>query len=138
MIVIDANVAIKWIIKQPLRERALAVLTQPDALAAPAMFVAEVTTAIWQYVRAGQIAIEQARQGLAAVLGQVTAAEDDAELAGDALAMGLELGHAPYDCFYLALAIREDARLVTADRRFVNRLAPTAYSSRVIHLSDWN
>jgi predicted nucleic acid-binding protein len=137
MIVIDANVAIKWIIKQPLRERALTVLTRRDALVAPAMFTAEVTTAIWQYVRAGQIAIAQARQGLAAVLGQMTVAEDDAELAGDALAIGLELGHAPYDCFYLVLAIRKNASLVTADKRFVNRLAPTPYRSHVVHLSDW-
>jgi predicted nucleic acid-binding protein len=137
MIVVDANVAIKWIIRQPLRERALAVLTRRDTLVAPGLFVAEITTAIWQYVRAGQIGTEQARHGLSAALGQIVLAEDDSELAERALEIGLELGHAPYDCFYLVLAIRKDAPFVTADKRFVNRLASTPYRSRVIHLTDW-
>jgi predicted nucleic acid-binding protein len=137
MIVVDANVAVKWIVKQPLRDRALAVLRRSDILVAPSMFVSEVTSAIWQYVRAGQIGEEQARQGLSAALDQITLLEEDKELAESALAVALDLGYAPYDCFYLVAAIRRDAPLVTADRRFVNRLASTPYKSRVVNLSDW-
>jgi predicted nucleic acid-binding protein len=137
MIVVDANVAVKWIIKQPLRDRALAVLTRSDVLVAPTIFVSEITSAIWQYVRAGQIASEQAQRGLSVALAQITLLEVDAELAVSALTVALELGYAPYDCFYLVAAIRRDAPLVTADRRFVNRLAATAYRSRVVSLSDW-
>ena len=44
MIIVDANVAIKWIIKQPLRDRALAVLTRSDILVAPTLFVSEMTS----------------------------------------------------------------------------------------------
>ena len=137
MIVVDANVAVKWIIKQPLRERALAVLTRPDILVAPTLFVSEVTSAVWQYVRAGQIDREQAHHALSATLDQVTLLEEDRHLAETALAVALELGYAPYDCFYLVAAINRDALLVTADKRLVNRLASTQYKSRVIHLSDW-
>jgi predicted nucleic acid-binding protein len=137
MIVVDANVAVKWIIKQPLRDRALAVLTRPDVLVAPSLFVSEVTSAVWQYVRAGQIDGEQAHQALSAALDQVTLLEQDRQLAGTALAVALELGYAPYDCFYLVVAIRRDAPLVTADKRLVNRLASTQYRSRVVHLADW-
>jgi predicted nucleic acid-binding protein len=38
-------------------------------------------------------------------------------------AMGLarRLGHPVYDCVYLALAEREDARFVTADQRLLRR-----------------
>jgi len=137
VIVVDANVAIKWMIKQPLRERALAILSRRDTLVAPAMFVAEVTTAIWQYVRAGQINAEQAHQGLPLTVGQITLFERDAELAEGALAVGLELGYAAYDCFYLVSAMRRNAPFVTADKRFINRLASTPYKSHVIHLADW-
>jgi predicted nucleic acid-binding protein len=137
VIVVDANVAIKWMIKQPLRERALAILSRRDTLVAPAMFVAEVVTAIWQYVRAGQINAEQAHQGLSLTIGQIALFERDAELAEGALAVGLELGYAPYDCFYLVSAMRRNAPFVTADKRFINRLAKTPYKSHVIHLADW-
>jgi predicted nucleic acid-binding protein len=63
--------------------------------------------------------------------------EEDGDLAESALAVALELGYAPYDCFYLVAAIRRDAQLVTADKRLVNRLASTPYRSRVVNLSDW-
>jgi predicted nucleic acid-binding protein len=137
MIIVDANVAIKWIIKQPLRDRALAVLTRSDILVAPTLFVSEMTSALWQYVRAGQIASEQARRGLVAALAQVALLEADAELAERALTVALELGYAPYDCLYLVAALRRNAPFVTADKRFVNRLAATSYGSRVVSLSDW-
>jgi predicted nucleic acid-binding protein len=137
VIVIDANVAIKWAIEQPLRERALAILAHSVALVAPAMFVGEVTTAVWQYVRAGQISGEQAREGLLLIMNQVSIFEDDAVLAEEALSIGIELKYAPYDCFYLVSAIRRRVPLVTADRRLVNRLATTAYKSHVVHLADW-
>ncbi len=70
-------------------------------------------------------------------MDQVSLLEGDAELAEDALNVGLELGHAPYDCFYLVSAMRRGAPLVTVDKRFINRLANTRYKSHVIHLADW-
>jgi predicted nucleic acid-binding protein len=137
VIVVDANVAIKWTIPQPLRDRARALLAGSRMLIAPAMFVAEVTTAIWQYVRSRQISGEHAKAALALTVDQIGLFEDDAALAVGALSKGLELNYAPYDCFYLELAMQKDAPLVTADRRLINRLAATRYSSHVIHLADW-
>jgi predicted nucleic acid-binding protein len=137
VIVVDANVAIKWTINQPLRERARQMLVHPQTLVAPWMFVAEVTTAMWQYARAGHISAGQARQGLGLIMGQIAVFDRDPDLAQEALSIGLELSYAPYDCFYLVTAARRNAPLVTADRRFINRLAPTRYARHVVHLADW-
>jgi predicted nucleic acid-binding protein len=57
-----------------------------------------------------------------------------ATLAGRALAIAAELRHPAYDCFYLALAEAKDARLVTADRRFADRLAGTPWQARTATL----
>jgi predicted nucleic acid-binding protein len=62
---------------------------------------------------------------------------DDQRLALAALDLAAELNYAPYDLFYLALSIERRAPLVTADRRFINRLAPTPHKSHVVHLADW-
>jgi predicted nucleic acid-binding protein len=137
VIVIDANVAIKWTIKQPLRDRALAILARSETLVAPAMFVGEVTTAVWQYVRAGQIGADQAQQGLALIMNQIALFEADADLAEEALRIGVELDYALCHCFYVVSAMRRGAPFVTADRRLINRLASTPYSSHVVHLADW-
>jgi predicted nucleic acid-binding protein len=137
VIVVDANVAVKWVIRQPFRDRARALLAGSQTLIAPGMFVAEVASTVWQYVRSGQIGEEQGRAGLDLIIQQVGLFEDDTELASAALSMGLDLNYAPYDCFYLVLAMRRGAPFVTADRRLVNRLAATKYKPHVVHLADW-
>ena len=137
MIVVDANVAIKWVIDQPLRDRAREIVARRIAVVAPSMFVAETTTALWKYVRAGQIGAQQARQGLSLVLGQISVFEQDANLADEALDIGAQLNYAPYDCFYLSLAMQRGVPFVTVDQRFINRIAQTVYKPHVVHLSDW-
>ena len=123
MIVVDANVAIKWVVEQPHFERARDIVARGTVLIVPAMFVAEVTSTLWKYIRNDEISAPQAQAGLASILGQISIFEQDADLAEEALARGAELNCAPYDCFYLALAMRRGAPLVTADKRFINRLA---------------
>ena len=78
-----------------------------------------------------------ATAGALNVLQQISLIEQDADLAGEVLSIGSVLNHAPYDCFYLVLAMRRNAPLVTVDKRFINRLANTRYKSHVIHLADW-
>lgn len=137
MIVVDANVAIKWVVEQPHFERARDIVARGTVLIVPAMFVAEVTSTLWKYIRNDEISAPQAQAGLASILSQISIFEQDADLAEEALDRGAELNCAPYDCFYLALAMRRGAPLVTADKRFINRLANTRYKSHVIHLADW-
>jgi len=51
--------------------------------------------------------------------------------------LALELGHAICDCLYLAMAIREGAVVVTADRRFGDTVDRSpAYAGLVRLLSD--
>jgi predicted nucleic acid-binding protein len=137
VIVVDANVAIKWVIEQPHFERARRLVEQGDDLLVPGMFVAEITTTIWKYVRSKQINEEQAQSGVTSILSLISYVERDAHLAEDALRMGLDLNYAPYDCFYLVLAMRRSAPFVTADKRLINRLTSTRYKAHVVHLADW-
>jgi len=137
VIVVDANVAIKWVVQQTHFERALQLVEHGDELLVPGMFVAEIASTLWSYVRAKQISGEQARIGVSSIMKQISFVERDVNLAEDALRMGLELNYAPYDCFYVVLAMRRGAPFVTADRRLINRLTPTRYKSHVIHLADW-
>lgn len=53
------------------------------------------------------------------------------ELLRDAFELSLELEHAMYDCLYLALALRQDAALVTADAAFVTAAHRGGYAAQV-------
>ena len=115
-VVIDASVALKWVLDEPGREAADALLD--EELIAPALWLVEAANALWRRAQRGEISPEQARERLAELHNAPVAT---ASLEGDVLAatdLAHALGHPVYDCLYLAMAIREDTYVVTADRRF--------------------
>ena len=59
-------------------------------------------------------------------------------LAPRAVAIAGHLDHPVYDCFYLALAEKEQANFVTADLQLVGKVRGTAWQPRAISLSQYN
>jgi predicted nucleic acid-binding protein len=136
-IVVDANVAIKWFIEQPGTDDAQRVQQYKGPLIAPALLLSETTSGLWRHVTRGDIDVSEAKTAVVNLPRWFSELAEDRLLAPVALDLAVELNNSPYDCFYLALAIERGAPLVTADKRFINRLSQTAYTSLVIHLPDW-
>lgn len=76
----------------------------------------------------GDIALDQARLIAIEVPRVFSQLVPLAPLRARALSIAAELRHLVYDCFYLALAESEDAMLVTADRRLVERLTGSRWA----------
>ncbi|MBX9826741.1 MAG: type II toxin-antitoxin system VapC family toxin [Xanthobacteraceae bacterium] len=53
-----------------------------------------------------------------------------------ALAIGIELRHPVYDCFYLALAEQRHCQLATADERLIARCAGTPFAKLIKPLTN--
>jgi predicted nucleic acid-binding protein len=129
MLVVDASVAAKWFVVEPGRPEARRLLDGRHRLIAPELIVAEVVNVIWKRLNGGAIDRLQAAD-VPRELPQLFAELCPlAPLAERALAVAEELRHPAYDCFYLALAEAKEARLVTADRRFAQRLAGTPWQT---------
>ncbi len=119
--VLDASVAVRWIVPEAGSQHAVELLSQPIVWVAPRLMVAEVAAALRRKVAGDDLRAEQAIQALDALLaavedGIVHLTEDEA-LIGAALTLALTSGHPVPDCLYLAIAEREGAALATADRR---------------------
>ena len=115
-LVIDASVALKWVLDEPGGAEAEALLD--EALIAPGLWLIEAANALWKRAGRGEISPDEAAERLQALLNAPVAtprAEDDL---ASALSLSSQLTHPVYDCLYLALAIREDTQVVTADARF--------------------
>lgn len=127
-LVVDASVALKWFVSEEGSTQAATLLAGLDSLIAPDLIVAEVVNAAWRAVRAG-VMLDIQHDGVAARLG---AAFDGlvplAPLAPRAAVVSRLLDHPAYNCFYLALAEARAARLVTADRRLLGRVAGTPWA----------
>lgn len=122
MIVVDASVAVKWLVAEADEDAAEQLLLSDDELAAPLLLRVEVTAAIARKARFQEITVDDASAAIelwSSILGgsDISLMAEDDDLHG-ALKLSLELNHPLQDCIYLALAKRLDAPLVTADHRF--------------------
>ena len=133
-LVVDASVAVKWVCDEADSDAAAALLARDD-LAAPALWLVEANSALWRRARIGELtedeAEERARELALAPVASIPCQRD----LPSALRLALDLRHSIYDCLYLALAIREDCAMVTADRKFRQlALAQSHIATRIVAL----
>jgi predicted nucleic acid-binding protein len=133
--IIDASVAVKWVVFEDGSEQALELLGRE--LAAPAIWLAEAANALRTKCAKGEISEEEASEFTLDLADAPVAPLNLKDLLLMAMRMALDLDHAIYDCFYLAAALHKDTKLVTADRRLLVKTAAHPYlASRAIMLGD--
>jgi len=119
-LVVDASVAVKWVLPEVGSERALAIRATDDDLIAPSLACAEVGSAIWRAALRGDLPAAEAREYLKIAIAHYQRIILLEELTDAAMALAIRLKHPIYDCFYLALAERERCALITADARLID------------------
>ena len=135
--VVDASVAVKWLVAEDDADAAQELATSGHDLHAPRLMVSEVANAIWRKARTGEIERRAAGILLADVQNMPVRWGADEILSANAARLALVPDHPIYDCVYIALAYRIGATVVTADRRFANAVAPTEHGKSVLMLADY-
>ena len=130
-LVVDASVAIKWVVEEPGSEAAAALLGGTSLLA-PDLLLVECANALWKKVRRGELTAGEA--GLAIRLLRQADIElvPTRPLVERALLLALQLDQTAYDCLYLALAMESGRGFVTADSRFCRRIEEAAIAPGLV------
>lgn len=137
-LIIDASIAIKWVIEEEGTDKALKLRGRYKFIA-PDLLVAECANILWKKVQRDELTAEEAQ--LAAGLLQ----RADIELMGmrglleEATMLALLLSHPAYDCIYLALAQQRQRPFVTADEkllRIVRQKAPGELAPFCVSLEE--
>ena len=136
-VVVDASVAVKWLIAENDSDMARTLAAGDDDLHAPRLMACEIANALWRKVRLGEIERAEAGAMIALVPRMPVRWGTDETVCADAVRLALALDRPVYDCVYLALAHRIGGTLVTADLRFANALAPTEHGRAVVALADF-
>ncbi len=133
-IVVDASVALKWVIDEPLHTAARQLIALARHLTAPDIIHAEVANVCRKKVRRGELGRAQAVLALGAIRQIIGVVEPTGAYAERALLLALTLDHHAYDCFYLAQAEALGGVLVTADQVLWRkvRAAPLPIDVRVL------
>ena len=128
-IVIDASVALKWVVSEADSDAADAILDQD--LMAPVLWLAEAANVLWRKARTREITAEEANARLSELRKAPVASLSMEPYLERALELAVEIGHPVYDCIYLALALHHRTHLVTADRRFAAAASTPALAGSV-------
>jgi predicted nucleic acid-binding protein len=127
VVVIDANIAIKWVVEEADSHVADILLTellsQRKLIAVPALFFSEITNILLKKVRQNFLTIARAREATALLLNTKMEIHwpVDPQISMDALEIAYTHNlPATYNAHYLALAEREQCEFWTADERLYN------------------
>jgi predicted nucleic acid-binding protein len=119
--VVDASVAIKWVVDEQFSEQADALLAG-TTLCAPAHWQAEATNGIWGYVRRGRMLAVDAKVRAAAMINAPVEPVPLAALLDRAFDLALTLRLPVYDTLYVALARTRAIPLVSDDQKLLQRM----------------
>lgn len=132
-LVIDASVAIKWVVQEAGTDAALA-LRRFD-LSAPDLLIPECANILWKKVRRKELQDQEAALGAKLLERADIDLVPTRSLLRRTVALAVALDHPAYDCIYLALAEAAGRTFVTADGRLCNKVQSSRIGTRVLNLT---
>lgn len=121
ILVVDCSVAAKWVLPEPDRDPAMALLDRYGSggisLIAPDLLLAEFASLLAKRTRRKQLSVEQAQRGFGLMNLCAPRLFDTRPRLPRALQLSLNYQLSLWDCVYLALALEHACPVITADRR---------------------
>lgn len=120
-LVIDASIAIKWVVEEDGTADALA-LRRRAQLIAPDLLIPECANILWKKVQRTELSPKEASLAARLLQGAEIELFPMRSLLEMATQLSIELHHPAYDCIYISLAAENNCRFVTADDRLLRAL----------------
>jgi len=115
-VVLDANCAVEIALNKPEGDRLKVLLNESEHVLAPDLLIPEFVNALWKYHQFNQLSLSVCDQAMDLLPVLVETFVPSQELYREAFALTrAQQTRASYDMFYLALARRENAVLLTLD-----------------------
>jgi predicted nucleic acid-binding protein len=134
-VIVDASVAAKWFLDEPLSDKARTLIARED-LKAPDIIVPEVLNALRKAVRDERLTLAVANSCVSKIALAIPTISPSLMWAEIALDMSVALRHHVNDCLYLANAAEMDTTLVTADEAFTAAVRASQWADHVTALAD--
>ena len=135
-LVVDASVAIKWLLPERDQPSALRIRTlyQQGTLTAiaPGLITSDIGNVLWKYVTRGLLTPEDAGRALFRFHQDAPILRDSPVFNATALRLAAQYRRTFYDSLYLALALHHNCQLVTADEKFVRAMQAVFPSVRLL------
>lgn len=134
--VVDASVAAKWFLNEEFAEPARRLRAFQSDLHVPRFFLLEFGHVICKKLRRAEIDRADAIRMIETVLQLPIQRHDDEVLLANALQFAFETHSGLYDSLYLSLAVHLSCAFVTADRRFMKKVAGSRFADHALWIED--
>jgi predicted nucleic acid-binding protein len=121
LFVVDASVAVKWILPEEHSDAARELLAGEHELIAPPLISTEIAHVLLKSVRRKELTRARAANALAQIERWLQTLEFEGAW-GRLFSLAERCQISAYDANYVALALELDVRLITADQRLVRAL----------------
>ncbi|MEZ5691021.1 MAG: type II toxin-antitoxin system VapC family toxin [Rickettsiales bacterium] len=137
--IIDASVAVKWILPEEFSEQAELLLSKHNNMYAPSIVNLEVVSAITKRYRMGALSRNLTYMALNEwekhIKKESIILVKNSEIWEEAKELTLSIPHSFPDCLYLALAKYKQLPLVTADKVFIGKAKK--YYNDIVNISNF-
>jgi predicted nucleic acid-binding protein len=114
-IVLDASAAVEVALNRRKAKQLAAILEQSEEVLSPDLLIPEGVNAIWKEHHFGGLSLSICDEALSILPDLANTLVSSREIYRQAFLLSRTARHPAYDMFYLALARREDAALLTLD-----------------------
>lgn len=138
-VVVDSSVVIKWLVAEPHSTDARRLLNDYQAgtltLLAPDLLYAEIGNIVWKKQRFQGMAAADAQLVLDSFRALTFTLTSESVLLAEAYPIAVAHQRTVYDALYVALSVREQCQLVTADQKLIAAIG-TAFP-QVVWVANW-
>lgn len=138
-VVVDSSIVIKWFVVESYSTEAFHLLDRYQngelTLLAPDLLYAEIGNIVWKKHRLQGISTTDAQQIIETFCQLSIELTPTASLLKEAYSLAVTYQCTVYDSLYLALSLREQCPLVTADFKLVKAIESVL--SNVMYVTDW-
>jgi predicted nucleic acid-binding protein len=136
-LVVDASVVIKWHVDEIHADAARRLLADDaPAMHVPELMFPEVGNILWKKTRRGELTEAHARRIAHLITRAPLDVHPSAPLLEAALEIATNTGRTVYDSMYLAVAVRLQCRLMTADEKLYNALKDGPLGGHILWVGD--
>ena len=120
-LVLDASAALEVVLERNLAGDFMRAIQEADTVMAPELLVPEVVNAIWKYHQFDRLDLNTCNRALELAIELADDLVPCKDLWREAFLLARKSRRPAYDMFYIALARREDAAILTMDKALRNQ-----------------
>ena len=136
-VVVDAAVVSKWFVSEPNSEPARRIVELGCEVVVPDLVFSDLGTILQRRVASNEMSDSEALSIVEVLSKMPLQVHRTWPLGPIALELQRSLTCTVYECLHIALALRESAVLVTADRKLYDMLRPTPLARYVCWITDF-